>query len=167
MGFTVAALLLPALFCAGAHGQIYRSTDAQGNTVYSDTPSPGSEAVELPQPNTTPAVEPSAIPRPRETDDDATVPAIRITQPSDGQIIANGRLPTTVRIDSDRPLGPAYQLSLSIDGSRQSLPATMPLEHSIPLLSRGAHTIEAVLKNADGDTVSRDSVDIIVRWPGS
>ena len=42
-----------ALACASiaADAQVYESRDAQGNPVFSDTPSPGAEVVELPESN--------------------------------------------------------------------------------------------------------------------
>ena len=43
-------LLLPSLvvlFLCGAGGQVYQSKDAQGNTVYSDKPTQGAEAIKV------------------------------------------------------------------------------------------------------------------------
>lgn len=58
--------------------QVYRSTDAQGNVVFSDTPAEGSEAVnidtpniadsvETPPPSSEPKLEPAAEPEPTVT----------------------------------------------------------------------------------------------------
>lgn len=163
----IRAITLLLLF-GTVSAEIYRSTDEQGNTVFSDTPSPNSEAVELPQPNTTPAVDPSDAPQQsRSNNDIANAPTIRITTPSNGAILPNGRLPTAVRIDSNRPLGKRYTLTLIVDGQSRTLPTATPVEHRIPLLSRGPHSLEAILKTSDGMVVNRHKVDIIVRWPGS
>lgn len=162
-------IALLALLCTSvtASAEIYRSTDDRGNPVYSDTATPGSQEVDLQQPNTTPAVEPTPPSRPQNADNnDSYAPRIRITQPSDGQVLPNGRLPTTVRIDSDLPLRAEHQLTLSIDGTLHTLSATTPTTHRIPLLSRGPHTLKATLKDANGKVLSSDSTHIIAHWPG-
>ena len=40
-----------------ALAQVYKSQDAEGNTVYSDMPSPGAEKMDLPEPNVSESVE--------------------------------------------------------------------------------------------------------------
>ena len=46
-------LLFPLLLCLNytAFAQVYKSTDAEGNVSYSDTPSTGSEAVQVQETN--------------------------------------------------------------------------------------------------------------------
>ena len=53
------ALSLPA------HAQVYQSTDAEGNTSFSDQPTPESEVVNIPQPNVGDSVDvPPSAPTP-------------------------------------------------------------------------------------------------------
>jgi hypothetical protein len=56
--------LLGMALCAGASAQIYESRDAQGNTVFSDKPSHGAEAVDLPSTNSADPVEVRPRPEP-------------------------------------------------------------------------------------------------------
>jgi hypothetical protein len=57
--------LLLALSCTAA-AQVYKSTDADGNVVFSDTPVAGSEEVEIPEPNLADPVEvPEYVPPPK------------------------------------------------------------------------------------------------------
>jgi hypothetical protein len=63
------ALLLLMPLC-GVGDTIYRTTDAHGNTVFTDTPPPDgrqSEQVDIPQINTTPAPQELFIPTPDNT----------------------------------------------------------------------------------------------------
>lgn len=74
-------ILLPALLlglCLPVMAQqVYRSTDAQGNVVFSDTPTAGSEAVDIDTPNTADEVEvPPSQPEPKpEVANQETAPA--------------------------------------------------------------------------------------------
>jgi len=50
-------LLILAACCPLASAQVYESVDEQGKPVFSDKPSPGGQAVEVPEPNRADAVE--------------------------------------------------------------------------------------------------------------
>ena len=61
-------LLFPLLLALSytAAAQVYKSTDADGNVVFSDTPAAGSEEVEIPEPNLADPVEvPEYVPPPK------------------------------------------------------------------------------------------------------
>ena len=71
--------------CLNATAQVYRSTDTQGNVSFSDTPTPGSEAVNIGEPNLSDAVEvppPSSEPAPKPEPKPA--PATQQSQPEMG-----------------------------------------------------------------------------------
>jgi hypothetical protein len=53
----VLAGLLPTLICVNADAQIYKSKDADGNTVFTDVPTGDAEEVNLPNTNTADSVE--------------------------------------------------------------------------------------------------------------
>ena len=82
-------ICVASVLCSPLHAEIYRHTDEQGRTVYSDSPRDGGSPVDLPPVNTTPAVSP---PPPAKLDRHATpVPAsvkVQIIQPRDGQPLA-------------------------------------------------------------------------------
>ena len=61
-------MLLTMGLSANSFAQVYQSTDAEGNPSFSDTPSAGSEEIELPETNVGDSVkvpEPSAEPEPK------------------------------------------------------------------------------------------------------
>ena len=65
--FRTPLMLLLLGLSGNAIAQVYQSTDAEGNPSFSDTPSAGSEEIELPETNVGDSVkvpEPSAEPEP-------------------------------------------------------------------------------------------------------
>ncbi len=67
---------LPALgMTLPAFGQVYRSTDAEGNVTFSDQPTTESEAVNVPQPNVGDSVE---VPPPAPTPELKPEPEIAV-----------------------------------------------------------------------------------------
>lgn len=85
-------LFIALTACFGtAAGQVYRSTDEQGNPVYGDTPTPGSEAIEVPEPNLGDAVEvPPPTPPPQPVERPEIVPD-REPSDVDGELIGEQR----------------------------------------------------------------------------
>lgn len=64
--------------------QVYKSTDADGNVIYSDTPGAGSEEVEIPEPNLADPVEvPEYVPPP-EPQPEAAKP---INREAEGELV--------------------------------------------------------------------------------
>ena len=57
MKIRIATLAWACLLASSAQAEIYQSEDAQGNPVFSDTPSPEARQVTLPQENISDAVE--------------------------------------------------------------------------------------------------------------
>lgn len=133
----LACMALSLSLTAVVSAEIYRSTDSRGTPVFSDTPQKGSERVDLPPANTTPAVTPEAKPaapeKPAVSED---VPNIRITQPADGAVLANGLLGASVNLSLDRPLPPGYQIEFRLDDN--VLQKGRQTQVAIPHLNRGA-----------------------------
>jgi hypothetical protein len=59
---TALALSLAVTALSQAQTRVYESTDDEGNTVFSDTPSEGAKSMEIPQTNVATPVEPAATP---------------------------------------------------------------------------------------------------------
>ncbi|HEY6130939.1 MAG TPA: DUF4124 domain-containing protein, partial [Halioglobus sp.] len=72
-------LLLPCIIGVALGGtasaEIYQTKDAQGNTVYSDTPSQGAEAIKLPKTNSADPVVEISRPEPTEAAPEKPRPA--------------------------------------------------------------------------------------------
>ena len=74
-------ILLTMGLSANAFAQVYQSTDSEGNPSFSDTPSAGSEEIELPETNVgnsvkvpEPSAEPEPVPKPEVVEQPAPPP---------------------------------------------------------------------------------------------
>jgi hypothetical protein len=159
-------ICVASVLCSPLHAEIYRHTDEQGRTVYSDSPRDGGSPVDLPPANTTPAVSP---PPPAKLDRHATpVPAsikVQIIQPRDGQVFPNGRIPTTVNVKLQRPLRGDESLRIAVNG--KTLSRGSATSARIERLNRGRHQISAEVLGPNGEKLSRDTVSVVAHWPNN
>jgi hypothetical protein len=146
---------------------MYRWVDAQGVVHYSDTPQPGAQAIPVPSAQTYRAPPVPAAPAATTT---STPPApagyqsCAITQPAaDANLFAPEALNISVQVVPN--LRPGDQLNVTLDGATlPSSPGAMNFEISAP--ERGAHTINAVVLSADGQTLcSAPAVSFSVQRP--
>lgn len=161
-------LLLSCLLVYSAHAQnkeIYRYTDENGNTVYSDKAPKGSSPITLPGLNTTPAVDIVEPKQKRPKAINLDLNNIQITTPSDGAIIANGLLPTTVTVSTDQALRKSQQIHISLDG--RLISKTTSTSASIPSMPRGQRQISATIVDSKGKTLAESSVSVMVYRPGN
>ena len=145
---------------------IYRHTDEQGRTVYSDSPRDGGRPVELLPTNTSPAITPAP---PAKLDRHATpVPAVnrvQINQPRDGQVFPNGRIPTTISVSLQRPLRGDEAVRITVNG--RTISQGTALSARIERLNRGQHQISAEVLGPSGKRLSRDTISVIAHWPSN
>lgn len=161
-------LLLSSLLILSAHAQnkeIYRYTDENGNTVYSDKAPKGSSPITLPELNTTPAVDTSEPKRKYPKAINLDLNNIQITTPSDGAIIANGLLPTTVTMSTDQALRNDQQIHISLDG--RLISKTTSTSASIPAMPRGQHQISAAIVDSKGKKLAESSISVMVYRPSN
>lgn len=161
------ALCSALIFSQSATAEIYTWTDAEGNTVYSDQPSPNAKRIEISTPNAMDA------PRPAPTYNQSSSTTgnaatsqgryrrLEITSPAnDSGVRANdGNLVLGIAIDP--PLRSGALLRARVDGtlSTQALPGDGQNEASLtlPNLDRGSHQIEAVITDASGQELIASS----------
>jgi hypothetical protein len=96
------ACIVTVLLSTIAQAEIYEEQDAQGNTVYTDSPDPGATEVDLPETNTADAVKPTAA----ETPAMGEAPKPAGTQQEGGNVVVipNSRNEELERvINADRP----------------------------------------------------------------
>lgn len=85
----VSALLLPLLMglSSTSYAQVYKSTDADGNVVYSDTPAAGGEEIQVPEANVADPVEAPAYvppePKPEVIVEEKPQPEVIVTTDDD------------------------------------------------------------------------------------
>jgi hypothetical protein len=155
-----AAILGTALLLAStAIAQVYKSTDDQGNVVFSDTPPAGSsdsQQVDIPRTNTSPPPPVIApVPRPTpEAPETETVPVeVAITSPANESTIPMGGGIFTVSASVSG--GDSSQvLQLLMDGSPQGEPqqtGSWNLENVL----RGPHDLVVEARSRDGKVLAR------------
>jgi len=154
-----------------AHAQIYKWTDDEGNTIYSDQPHPNSSQVDLPPTNTLETTVPqmpagqsgSAGSSGQNQNRDGQLlngyNTLQITSPDDEEAVRANDGNVTLVINTEPPLSPGHILRASVDGQlRQEAVAgngqsTQRL--TLSELDRGSHDIVAVVTNTRGEEVDR------------
>lgn len=155
----VALALLIALPGA-AMGQIYRTTDAQGNVVFTDTPPPGggAEQVQLQRTNTaepTPPAEPPTATEPEQPVEEAPPErVVRIVSPANEETIpmGGGNFSVTARVEPALAKGQAMRLLLDGEPTGKLQPSGF---WDLESVVRGAHDLTVEVIEADGTVVSR------------
>ena len=162
-------LTVLAIFTAGlATGtQLYKSVDADGNIVYSDTPTPGAEQLKPPPIST---VDSLPKPEPAETearpgeetgDETAKKPPTRYTKfaivspQNDATIWDNtGAVPVSLLLEPALDTENGHSIWVYVDGKavvRKSQSLVQPLSG----IDRGAHTIRAEVRDENRKTLRR------------
>lgn len=162
----LACLLLTLALPASA--QIYKYTDANGHTVFTNQPPEGGkvETVDLPPTNTVEAQKPVAPP-PAEPEKkvSAAYEQLSLVLPNDEALRANnGSFTLDVRIKPR--LQPGHSLRLVMDGKPYGSPANVP-RLQVTNASRGEHSVsvqvlegEKVVQQSDTQTFTLQRVDL-------
>ena len=155
----LALLLAPlAFFAESPAAQIYRTTDEQGNVVFTDKPPAGvstTEQVELPQTNTTPP--PSVRPAPKrespQPDKDAPAFSVAIVSPANETSFPMGPGNFSVNAQVEPSPGTNASLQLYMDG----IPWGDPQQGGSWALTnvfRGAHDLTVAIVDANGQQLA-------------
>lgn len=137
------------LFAATASAEVYRSVDEAGNVIYSDTPSPGAELVDVQevQTYTSPPVPASSYtPPPQEPA--GPYAQLAIVSPANDESVRQNDGNVTVSVAVVPNLRGSDRLELYVDGQAVATGSstTIALEN----LDRGTHQLQAVVKGPDG-----------------
>lgn len=160
MGRTLLSILL--LIALPAAAQIYKYTDASGNTVYSDQAPDGVQAqpVELPPLN---SVQPQA-PSPPSSDTPSPAPArnayevLELTGlPTEEALRANNGTFTVSVLIKPR-LQPPHQLRLLLDDAPYGQPSNVPILQLVNV-DRGEHRLAVQVIN--GETIIQQSPAVV------
>jgi hypothetical protein len=164
----LAVLSLFALGSVAVSATTYRWVDAQGVVHYSDTPHPGAQEIQLTGAQTyhgTPAAETAAPAPPASAKAGAVAyQSCAITQPSpEASLYAPETVDISVR--SSPGLREGDQAEVEVDGAPLQAIGD-GLSFQIPQPQRGAHTINAVVRDANGTVVcSAAPVTFYVQQP--
>ncbi len=147
-----------------AAAEIYKHVDKDGNVSFSDQPYRGGEWVPLDRTNTVSPPQRWQQQQRQRPDTRGTTWSIRILQPAPDSIIANGLAPTEIITRIDPAPGAQQRVRLLLDG----VPVAESSNSSFTLdrIARGAHTLQAELRDGDTTVSSSDTVPIFVYWPG-
>ncbi len=154
-------LLLTLFFPLLAGADIYRWKDADGNLIFSDTPRDGAEKIEIGEIMTVPtrqarSVSDSGAEKPKVEKYDS----VTITSPADEQTFRNNdatNVRVSVSLSPPLQVRRGHKLQLLVDGQSAAEPGRS-LNFSLPEIERGAHQLQAVVVDPDGNTVERSPV---------
>ena len=155
------SLVFLLVVCAAANADVYRWVDGQGNVIFSDTPQPGAEKVEIKEPTIIAAPKRQPPTQPAEEPEQKAAPyeSVLIESPADQETVRENTGKVTVQIS----LSPALQtefghtVQLFVDGK----PARQPGQSTSATLAdvvRGAHTLQAVVFDKDGLKVEQSKL---------
>lgn len=139
--------------------QVFRSVDAQGNVVFTDTQSKGSKPVDIQAPSSVGVVAPPAVAAPMSAPPSdpqtfAGYQALVITQPAQGEALNNTAGDVNVSVD----LVPALRtdlghgLTITLDGKPVSQNSAR-MNVALNEVERGEHVLEAFVVNSQGQVV--------------
>ena len=175
MKYHPAALLLAAALAAlvppaAQAAKVYKWTDPAGNVVYSDSPRPGAEVIDLP---TEPA---GIVPPPAGKAPPAKAPApgplygaLILAAPSEGQLISDpaGWVNVSLAIEPPLRVTQGDAIRLRLDGQALDTRYTGS-EIAIPSVPRGTHTLQAEVVNPAGNVlIASGSVTFYMHAPSS
>lgn len=137
-----------------AAAEVYRTTDAAGNVIFSDQPSPGAEKVQIQETATIPG-------------DDAprfeyTPPAeafayrkVTIESPADDEALRPEDASVNVSVAVEPQLRSQDSLVLMLDG--REFAAGTSQSFALADLDRGTHTVQALVREQGGKILARSS----------
>jgi len=150
-------LLFMLLLCSSAHADVYKSINAAGEVVYSDTPTKGAEVLEMPElPTYTPpaVTESASAPATAEPTATAVYSELVFVKPEDDATIRDNR----GIINAELKLVPAlrirsnHRIQFYLDGEPHGEPGTST-RTIMANVDRGEHNLSASVLDSDGDVV--------------
>ena len=159
-------LLLPM----AAAAQVYKWTDSQGNTHYSDKPQNGSEEFKVPEPTIYKSMplekQLEILKRPTSKPETFTgYKSLEITSPKPGQTFRQDADNITLNSQLDPPLqqGLGHRLQYFLNGEPLGEQTTQP-GIRLPALTRGSHSLGVQVLGTDGEVlISSTSMQIHFR----
>lgn len=147
-------IFLLLLFALPAVAQIYKYTDANGNTAYSSQPPNGTKAETIDLPplnsvNTVAPAAPQAAPQNqnRAAQGGAGYQILQLTDLPDDEALRANNGTFTVGVKIDPRLQPGHSLQLMLDGAPYGQPTNVP-RLQLTELDRGEHSLAVqVLQN--------------------
>ncbi|HHJ15483.1 MAG TPA: DUF4124 domain-containing protein [Gammaproteobacteria bacterium] len=149
------------LVSGSATAAVYKSVDAEGNTVYTDEPAAGAKPVDLPPLSTIPppTYSPAVSKKPEAAGEDSAVyQSINIIEPAPDATLRDntGAVPVKVGIDPPLKATAGHRFQFYLDGQTQGKP-TRSSKIVIANVNRGTHNVEVAVLDAEGREITRSS----------
>lgn len=159
----LAITILALSFSGMTQAAIYKTTDAQGNTVYTDAPSKNAQVIDLPPLSIVPSLTPDQIAQATAKNTPSAAPTnyqLTFGQPIADEVVRKPE-PIMVSVAIRPNLANGDNLTLLLDGvvianGNSAVVSTESLE-------RGAHNVSARITNALGKIVSEASTTVYVQ----
>lgn len=149
-------LPLSLLVFAGAlHGAVYKHVNEKGEVVYSDTPAPGAEKMDLPElPTYTPPPVPLIRPEGAPVESDI-YRSLDVIKPQNDSTIRNnlGVIELQLRIDPPLKVREKHRIQFYLDNERYG-PLVDKTSVMMSNIERGEHTLSASVFDAGGNVVA-------------
>jgi Domain of unknown function (DUF4124) len=163
------ALIVLALLAAPAFAAqtVWKWVDDKGVTHYSDQPGPNAQRVEMSSGSRADpvAARPSTYSQRSPNEQTAAEPYrnFEILSPGDQETFVNAGGAVSVRIRFEPGLQAGHSLFLYLDGKRlDDFPPTA-LDYSLQSVSRGSHTLTAIIQDSRGTRIQSAEVTFHVR----
>lgn len=161
-------LLTACLLCTlalPAAAQIYKYTDSNGNTVFTNQPPEGqaTESVELQPTNTVEPQQPIAVQEPQQDEDNQlSYRQLALTDiPSEDALRANNGS-FTVGVEIEPRLQPGHSLRLLLDGQPYGQPSNVP-RLQVTNVDRGEHSLAVEVLSGDRQIQQSAAVSFTVQ----
>lgn len=148
------------LFCLAATAEIYSWKDANGNTVFGDTPPEAKQAKKIEtQPLTViPSFKDPSLEKPEETakvdeDEGEAYESFEVAYPSDDATIRSNDGNLNISLDLSPSLKSSDRVFIYVDGKKVIEEGSRSLSASLNNLDRGTHSLFAVVRSEDGDVL--------------
>lgn len=165
--FLACILVSKTLFAAA---DVYKSTDAQGNTSFSDSPSPNSEKIQVQPVQSIPSPPPVSVsessdPTNGENENaDITNYTIEITQPKNGDVLSTDLTSIDVSCSIDPSLNKKDRIQFLLNGEPYgSLSTSTSISMTSPegRMSRGEYSVQALVVSAEDPTKVKGQSDVV------
>lgn len=150
-------LLVTLFFLTSVSAGVYRSTDADGNVIYTDKPSPDAEEIRIDKVQTIPAGPDDFQYTPPEKTAMGDYTKLEIVDPENNHVFTGntGEVTVSVVIEPELNTENGDRLILTMDGRKEADSGSTSF--SFTNLDRGTHTVEVHVVNKDGKTLMKSA----------
>ncbi|TRX74654.1 DUF4124 domain-containing protein [Pseudomonas mangiferae] len=157
MRSAIIGLLLAVALPASA-AQIYKYTDANGNTVFTNQPPEGqhTQAVELQPTNTVESQKPASAPEKPKDEAPTRYTVLQLVNLPTDEALRSNNGTFTVSVALEPRLQPGHSLRLVMDGQPYGQPTNIPY-FQVTEADRGEHTLVAEVLGKDGQPLQQSA----------